>query len=450
MGVDEEGNEVAIKRYKKETANLGTLQHELRIMRELQHENIVRLINVLEDATEKHLDESTSKCFAIIIEYVSGGELFDFVAETGKFSEAVSRAYFHQMMNGLHFMHHKGFAHRDIKPENILLSEKFVLKLADFGFSTELKGKDGSGVLHTKLGTEGYMAPEVPTKTYDGKKTDIFGAGVILFIIYAGNPPFEKATVTDPYYKLIKEKNYKYFWSAHSRRRQPGFFKDSFKDLFVRMVASNPAERITIEEIAMHPWVAEPLLSQNDLETEFTARKAKLVALNDARRREEEAQRNGLMGASGGAHRGTEAAVEPQPEFMEAYMEETSKPREIPALDSAQVGYIHFKDELPYFLANLKTKLKSPIPLDEGESEDAEVLKLKSIEDDGENKLMISFVHSYVVGEETFEEEVVVSLSLARESQNVIAAKLERESGNLLFFKKVCREIKCSGNYVQL
>ena len=63
------------------------------------------------------------------------------------------------MMSGLHYIHEKGFAHRDIKPQNLLLSVDFKLKIADFGFATLLKGKDGQGVLHTKLGTEGYMAP---------------------------------------------------------------------------------------------------------------------------------------------------------------------------------------------------------------------------------------------------------------------------------------------------
>lgn len=164
--MDDNGNLCAIKRYKKETANLSTLQHELNIMKALNHENLVRLIDVRENATYKREDESTFACFAIILEYIGGGELFDFIAETGKFSEKVARTYFHQMMNGLHHMHSKGFAHRDIKPENILLARDFVLKLADFGFSEIIRGKDGSGILHTKLGTEGYMAPEIPTKNY--------------------------------------------------------------------------------------------------------------------------------------------------------------------------------------------------------------------------------------------------------------------------------------------
>jgi serine/threonine-protein kinase Chk1 len=63
------------------------------------------------------------------------------------------------MMSGLHYLHEKGYAHRDIKPENLLLSLDFKLKLTDFGFATLWKGKDGTGILHTKLGTEGYMAP---------------------------------------------------------------------------------------------------------------------------------------------------------------------------------------------------------------------------------------------------------------------------------------------------
>lgn len=237
---------------------------------------MVRLISVRENATYKKKDETAYSCLAIVLEYVGGGELFDFVAETGKFSEKVTRTYFHQMMNGLHYMHTKGFAHRDIKPENVLLSQMFVLKIADFGFSCLLRGKDGTGVLRTKLGTEGYMAPEIPTKKYEGKSCDIFATGVILFIMLAGNPPFEKATPTDPYYKLIKEKKYDVFWKAHSRKRPVGFFSQSFQDLFVKIVAFDPLERPKIEQIAAHPWVKEPICSHGEIKEEFTQRQKKL------------------------------------------------------------------------------------------------------------------------------------------------------------------------------
>lgn len=116
LATDEQGKLFAIKRYRKETANLATLQHELAIMKQLKHENLVQLYAVRENATYKRKDETTFHCFAIILEYVDGGELFDFIAETGKFSEKVSRTYFHQMMNGLYHMHSRGIAHRDIKP----------------------------------------------------------------------------------------------------------------------------------------------------------------------------------------------------------------------------------------------------------------------------------------------------------------------------------------------
>lgn len=75
--------------------------------------------------------------------------------------------------------------------------------------------------------------------------------------MYAGNPPFEKATPTDPYYKILKEKKYDIFWKAHSRKRPVGFFSESFKNLFARMVAFEPTERLSIEEISKHPWVTE-------------------------------------------------------------------------------------------------------------------------------------------------------------------------------------------------
>ena len=137
-------------------------------------------------------------------------------------------------------MHTKGFAHQDIKPENILLANDYVLKLADFGFSCLLKGKDNTGILHTKLGTPGYMAPEIVNKNYIGTQVDIFSAGVILFIMYAGNPPFERSDQTDPYYQLLINKNYSIFWKAHSRKCSHNFFTEEFKDLFIKMVAFIP------------------------------------------------------------------------------------------------------------------------------------------------------------------------------------------------------------------
>ena len=103
----------------------------------------------------------------------------------------------------------------------------------------------------------------------------------------AGNPPFEKATPTDPYYKLIKEKKYDIFWKAHTRKRPVGFFSETFKDLFERIVAYDPLERPKIEQIAAHPWVKEPICSHGEIKAEFTQRQKKLDEILEARRLEQ-------------------------------------------------------------------------------------------------------------------------------------------------------------------
>ena len=125
-------------------------------------------------------------------EVALGGEIFDFVA-TGPFPETIARQYFKQLISGLSYLHQKGVFHRDIKPENILLSADLTLKIADFGFSKHISQTHG-GITRTRLGTEPYMCPEILYgQPYSPASGDLFAAGVILFILYAGYPPFGKA-----------------------------------------------------------------------------------------------------------------------------------------------------------------------------------------------------------------------------------------------------------------
>jgi len=84
------------------------------------------------------------------------------------------------------------------------------------------------------------MAPEIRSKSYKGEKVDLFAAGIILFVMFAGGPPFEKAVPNDPYYKVFAAKQYNIFWGAHAKRKPAGFFTDDFKDLINKMLCLKP------------------------------------------------------------------------------------------------------------------------------------------------------------------------------------------------------------------
>lgn len=129
------------------------------------------------------------------MEIAKGGELFDYISNTGALSEDEGRFFFTQLMSGLNYCHNEaGIAHRDLKPENLLLSENFELKIADFGFAAPVEGRDGQGYLYTKLGTHNYMAPEIHLKQgYIGREVDLFASAIILFIMVVGHPPFTSA-----------------------------------------------------------------------------------------------------------------------------------------------------------------------------------------------------------------------------------------------------------------
>ena len=144
---------------------------------------------------------------------VAGGELFDYVANSGPFSEEICKYFFKQILLGVHYIHSKGLAHRDLKPENILLDKFYDAKIVDFGFACPVQGRDGSGTNRSRVGTLGYMAPEILYKQpYQGQVVDLFALGVILFTLYSGHPPFSYASEDDPYYKLLATNRSDLFW----------------------------------------------------------------------------------------------------------------------------------------------------------------------------------------------------------------------------------------------
>lgn len=123
------------------------------------------------------------------------------------------------------------------------------MKIADFGFAGALAGRDGSGYMTTTLGTKPYMSPELNERQkYDGTKVDIFAAGVILFIMVSGTPPFNEAKKDEYFYKFLFHNKPELFWKVHCKSKPSGenFFSPDFKDLMQRLLAYNPVDRLTI------------------------------------------------------------------------------------------------------------------------------------------------------------------------------------------------------------
>lgn len=149
---DDDNKRYAVKILKADQRLERFIKNEVEILRKLSHPNIVNFVEMGNDTLRK-VGKLNKQVDYIVLELAEGGELFDFVCNSGHFSELVARTYFHQMMDALKYMHSAGICHRDLKPENIMLDHNFCMKIADFGFAAPTIGKDKSGQLHTFLGT---------------------------------------------------------------------------------------------------------------------------------------------------------------------------------------------------------------------------------------------------------------------------------------------------------
>lgn len=216
------------------------IEREVCIMRQLQHPYIVRLHEVLATKTKIYF----------VMEYVKGGELFNQIANKGRFSEDLSRKCFQQLISAVNYCHSHGIYHRDLKPENILIDENGDLKVSDFGLSaTTDQIQSFDGLLHTVCGSPAYVAPEVLTiKGYDGAKTDVWSCGIILYVMIAGYFPFYDQNLMLMYKKIYK-----------GEFRCPKWMSPDVKRLLSRLLDVNPVTRITIDEIIRDPWFRKGL-----------------------------------------------------------------------------------------------------------------------------------------------------------------------------------------------
>uniref|UniRef100_A0A0D6R1B3 non-specific serine/threonine protein kinase n=1 Tax=Araucaria cunninghamii TaxID=56994 RepID=A0A0D6R1B3_ARACU len=228
---------------KRKLANKDDIQdvrREIQIMKHLKGQpNIVEMKEAFEDRHDVHL----------VMELCAGGELFDRIIAKGHYSERAAAAVFRTIIQVVHTCHSMGVMHRDLKPENFLLlskKENAPLKATDFGLSVFIeKGK----VYRDIVGSAYYVAPEVLRRNY-GPEADVWSAGVILYILLSGVPPFWAESERGIFDAILK--GHIDFESAP----WPSI-SDGAKDVVKRMLKQDPKDRLTAQQVLNHPWVKE-------------------------------------------------------------------------------------------------------------------------------------------------------------------------------------------------
>ncbi|KAK0399201.1 hypothetical protein QR680_002936 [Steinernema hermaphroditum] len=214
--------------------DLPRVTTELRAMKTLCHQNICRLYHYIE----------TDNKFYVIMEYCSGGELFDYIVKKTRLEESEARHFFRQLVQAIAYVHSSGFAHRDLKPENLLLTEDLHLKLIDFGLSANPR-KGLNAALKTCCGSPAYAAPElIQGHPYHGNEVDIWSMGVLLYTLLVGALPFEDDNMQNLYRKIIR-----------GVYQEPEYLSANSRNLLSSMMQVNPKKRITINDLLLHPWM---------------------------------------------------------------------------------------------------------------------------------------------------------------------------------------------------
>ena len=267
-----------------------SFQNEIQMLEKVSSLNNPYIVNLIEygEGPIKIGTKAPKNHQYFVLDYASKGEIFDYIYYFQKgLKEKYAKLIFKKILKGVQACHIAGICHRDLKMQNILVDEFFNPKICDFGFATEIKGKDGSGKLDQFLGTLNYAAPEIFLhRPYNGIKVDIFSLGVVLINLVTCKIGFVQATRKDKYYKYIMVKKYGQYWNSV---KSIGEMSEDLKKLYIKMVSYNPDERPSIEEILNDPWMKEINdLNENEyknLEKEiyedFKEREKKVIESNE-------------------------------------------------------------------------------------------------------------------------------------------------------------------------
>uniref|UniRef100_A0A3P9LTU5 Calcium/calmodulin-dependent protein kinase IGa n=1 Tax=Oryzias latipes TaxID=8090 RepID=A0A3P9LTU5_ORYLA len=241
------GRLYALKCLKKKHLAHSNLENEINILRRIKHENVVGLEDFYESRTHYYL----------VMQLVSGGELFDRILDKGVYTEKDASRVIKQVLQAVSYLHQNSIVHRDLKPENLLFfntDENAKIMVSDFGLSKTPE----HGVMSTACGTPGYVAPEVLAQKPYSKAVDCWSIGVIAYILLCGYPPFFEENETRLFSKIMRAEYafHSPFWDDIS---------ESAKDFVRNMMEKNPLKRFTTEQALRHPWIAADTAKDLDI-----------------------------------------------------------------------------------------------------------------------------------------------------------------------------------------
>ncbi|XP_055857788.1 calcium/calmodulin-dependent protein kinase type 1 isoform X2 [Episyrphus balteatus] len=246
---DNPGQHYAVKIIDKKAlkGKEDSLENEIKVLRRLTHPNIVQLLETYEDKSKVYL----------VMELVTGGELFDRIVEKGSYTEKDAADLIRQVLEAVDYMHEQGVVHRDLKPENLLYysaDEDSKIMISDFGLSK----MEDSGIMATACGTPGYVAPEVLAQKPYGKAVDVWSIGVISYILLCGYPPFYDENDANLFAQILKGE-FEFdspYWDEIS---------DSAKHFIQNLMCVNVEKRYTCKKALAHAWISGNAASSKNI-----------------------------------------------------------------------------------------------------------------------------------------------------------------------------------------